>query len=80
MSILVHFPEVIFLFKVNYKCWLAIGEHSVYMKASDSEIVILLLAQKHALSRFHSPRSYIVIKEDCLTKYPKECCYFYILS
>lgn len=27
MSILVQFPEVIFLFKVRYKCWFAVGEH-----------------------------------------------------
>lgn len=55
MSILVQFPKVIFLFKVRDKCWFAIGEHSVYMETADSEIVILLLLQKHAFSSFPRP-------------------------
>lgn len=55
MSILLQFPKVIFFFKVRYKCWFAIGRQSVYMETSDSEIVILLLSQKHAFSSFPKP-------------------------
>lgn len=73
-------PKGNFLFKVRYKCRLAVVEHSVYMEAADSEIVILLLWQKHAFSRSPSPVTYIIVKEDGLNRNPKECSYFYILN
>lgn len=78
MSILVQFLKVIFLFKERDKCCFAIDKHSVYIETSYSEIVILLLAQKHALSSFCNAMSYMVVK-DCLNKNPKECHYLYTL-
>lgn len=78
MSILVQFPEVIFLFKVRYKCWFAIGEHCLQgdiqfcnsNSSPSTEAGIIQLWQPWKVCRS---------KEDCL-KQKLQHSYFRILT